>query len=136
VLAVERHTDTHTSVVLNGAFSPYLLFTLFLLSHLPVALALNDEPPLPRRHQLLEHIRKFPRYLLERTLDRLILPLVQHFDELLDRPLRTVELGAPVDERVTLLSELRILLERFLVDMRVFLEGVVQFVKTTDSLKG
>ncbi|KAL9607842.1 MAG: hypothetical protein Q9167_007290, partial [Letrouitia subvulpina] len=86
-------------------------------------------PPHPRRHELLKHPRKLPADLLERALDRLVLALVQHLDQLLDARLAAVQLPAPLRQQVPLLREVVVLLKRLLVDVPVPLEPLVDLVQ-------
>jgi hypothetical protein len=74
----ERHLDSYAAEVVRiGVFGADV-------APLLVVHRLHDQLGLARRHQLLEHLREVLRDLLERELDRLELPLLQHRDQLLD----------------------------------------------------
>lgn len=96
--------------------------------------ALDDQPPAPRRHQLLEHLLKVLRHLLERALDGLVLALIEHLHELLDRLGRLVQLLAPLQQLIALLCKVRILLKRFLIHVRELLQALVDDVQFLDEL--
>lgn len=92
---------------------------------------LDDQPASARRHELLKHPLKIARDLLECALDRLVLPLVEDLDELLNRCGGRIKLSAPREELITLFREVGVLLESFFIHMREFFEpfvGVVQFL--------
>lgn len=95
---------------------------------------LDDQFALARRHKLIEYFLEVLRHLLERPLDRLILPLIKHFDQLLDGFSRLLEVLSSFKQLVALLCEVRVLLESFLVDVSKFLEGFVDSMKFLDEL--
>lgn len=137
MLAVETHANPYARVILHPTgflASLSFLSKLFpFLANNPVRLPLDNQPPTSRRHQLLKDFRKLPAHLLESPLDRLILPLIQHADQLLDALLRTIQLPAAVLQRLLLRREVVVLLKRLLVHVPVFLEGLVDFVQALDD---
>lgn len=81
-------------------------------------------------HETLEDICELPGNLFEGTLDSFVLALVQVSYKLLDRLLRLVELPATLEQLILLVCKAVILLERFFVDVLVFLQGVIDFLET------
>jgi hypothetical protein len=135
VLAVEADADPNARVVLHALARLVVAVLILRGARLAVRLALDDEPALARGHEPLEHGRELTRDLLEGALDGLVLALVEVVDELLDRALRRVELRPPLLERVALLGEIVELLKGLLVDVRVFLERLLDGVESLHCLR-
>lgn len=132
-LGVERHTDPDAGVALH----PRHGFRVRLVGGpvlAPVRLALDDEAPVARRHQLLKDGCELLRDLLERPLNRLVLLLVEMLDQGLDRLLRRVQLLAPLEKLLTLCGEAVVLIKRLLVDVLVLLERLVDFPESRFDL--
>ena len=91
--------------------------------------SLNDESSTSCRNKLLEDFFEVACDLLECPFDGLILPLVEYFNEFLNRLGRLVEVFSALNELVTLLCEVVVLLKRLLVDVGELLEAFVNIVQ-------
>lgn len=129
VFAVEADADADAGVVLD-AFAPCVVVgvVVVVVLRLAIGLALDDETAAAGGDEFLEDGGEFARDLFEGAFDGFVFALVQHGDEVLDRGLRRVELGAAFGEGVALGGEVVVLLEGFLVHVTVFLERFVDFV--------
>ena len=96
--------------------------------------ALYNQSAFASRYQLLEHLLKVARDLLERALDSLVFALVQHLHQLLDRLCRLVEVFSPLQELISLLREVVVLLECFFIHVSEFLEAFVDGMQFLDEL--
>lgn len=94
----------------------------------------HNQPSSSTRHQFLKHLLKVLRHLLERPLDRLILPRIEHINEFENRFLRLVELFLTREEVVSLLGEGRVLLVGFFVDVGETFERLVDFAELFEEL--
>lgn len=134
MFTIEADTDSNTDVVLHAIPGFFVLgIELVCLSHGAVGLALNDQTTTTRRYKLFKHIVELAGNLLEGSFDGFILPLIKYVDEIIDRFLRGIKLFSSVSECLTLLREAVVLFERFLVDMGVLLETLVNFMKLLDD---
>ena len=87
MLAVETHTDAHTSVVLNTFLVRFTLTVFvfrFLVCSAIILLSLDDQSTLPSRNQLGENLSKGFADLLESPLDRFVFALIKDLDQLSD----------------------------------------------------
>jgi hypothetical protein len=60
--------------------------------------------------------------LLEGSFDSLVFALIKSLDEFLDTLCGIIQISTSFEKIITLFGEIRVLLERFLVDMGEFLE--------------
>lgn len=138
VLAVERHADTDTSVILDRAPlvpGTLLVRALVITSAVLVNLALDDQSSTTGWNKFLKDLSKRPRDLLECPLDSLIFSCVKNLDELLNGSLRSVEFLATLDETLTLLGKVVVLLDGLLVDVAELLKCLMNLVKTFENLE-
>jgi hypothetical protein len=94
----------------------------------------HDQPSPSARDQLLKHLLKVLRHLLERPLDRLILPRIEHINEFENRFLRLVELLLTREEVVSVLGEGRVLLVGFFVDVGETFERLIDLAELFEEL--
>ena len=85
-------------------------------------------------HELLKHFLEVARDLLERPFDRLIFSLIQYFHEFLDGLGRLVEVLSTFEELITLLREVGILFERFLVHVGKLFQPFIDGMQFLDEL--
>lgn len=99
-----------------------------------IDLLLHDQTARASRDQLLEDFLEVGGYLFECSFDSFVLPLVQVFDQLLNGLGRFVEFLASLEQLITLLCEVVVLFECFLVDMCELLERFVRLHQLLDEL--
>ena len=87
--------------------------------------SLNDQPPPSCRNKPLKYLLEILRNLLEGTLNRFVLALVEHLHQLIDRFCRFLKLFTTLPELVALFREVVVLFESLLVDVGEFLETLV-----------
>ncbi len=97
--------------------------------------SLNNEATATSRNKLLEHFFKVLSYLLECSLNSLILALIKGFDQFLDRFGRFVEVFSPLNQLVALFSKVVVLLKSFLVDVGELFEAFIDSVQLLHQLK-
>ncbi len=84
--------------------------------------------------KLLERFRKELAYSVESAIDRLILALVENFDQVVDGFRRLVQLLLPLVELITLLRKAIVLVQGFLVDVLVLFERLSCLVELVQKL--
>lgn len=131
-LGVEADADAHTAVGLNALSSSRGILVRVLCVAVLAAgsLALDDQTAVAGGYELLEYGGELAGDLLKRSLDGLILGVVEMLDEFLDGLLRGVELLPALQELLALRSEVVVLVKGFLVDVLVLLESLVDFAKS------
>jgi hypothetical protein len=72
--------------------------------------------------------------LLESAGDGFVFALVKYFDKILDGFARGVELASTVNQLLTALGEVFVLLESFLVDILELLQGLVDLLEFAGEL--
>ena len=139
-LGVERDRDADARVALHAGGRLLAVRLVRVVARVlfaaTVRLALDDQPPVAGRDELLEDSRELARDLLERALDCLVLFLVEMLDEGLDGLLGGVELFAALEELVALGGEAVVLVEGLLVDVLVLFEGFVDLAQPRLDLDG
>lgn len=131
-LGVEADADAHTAVGLNALSSSRGILVRVLCVAVLAAgsLALDDQTAVAGGYELLEYGGELAGDLLKRSLDGLILGVVEMLDEFLDGLLRGVELLPALQELLALRGEVVVLVKGFLVDVLVLLESLVDFAKS------
>lgn len=90
---------------------------------------LDDQASSTSWHQLLKHLLKVNGHLFEGTFNSFVLALIEDLNEFLNRRSGFVEILSSSQKLISLLCEVVILLESFLVYMGEFLESFVDIVK-------
>jgi len=126
VLAVERDTDTDTSVIFDTL--TWLFVRVFIVSVALIGLALDDQTATASGDQALKDGCEFLGYLLECSLDSFIFALIQDFNKVLNRRKTVIELLSSLRKTISLRGEAVILLKGLLVDTLVFLEGIIDLL--------
>lgn len=89
---------------------------------------MDDQSPASSRNELLKHLLKITRHLLESSLYRLILALIKHLNKVLNGLGGLIELFSPLEQLVPLFGEVGVLLESFFVHVGEFFEAFVDGV--------
>lgn len=130
MLRVERYADANARVVLNTA--PLLLIVLLVPA--PVVLTLDDQATMTCWHKTLEDGGKFFGDLLERSLNGLVLDLIQVCNKVFNGQLGIIKLLSPLKELGLLISEAAVLINSLLVDVLVLLQSFIDGFETLGNL--
>lgn len=85
MLAIETNADPNSNIILYTLLRILIIrFEFVILSLGTVCFALDNQTPAACRDELLENGGKFTRHLLKGSLNGLILPLVQHLDQIIN----------------------------------------------------
>ena len=143
--------DRHPSIVVNGAMGLIIIFVVHVFcsllhgqdrkplsgstpgvcgqnkgTHLIHALLHQQSPP-PRRHKSFEYFFKVLGHHFERPLNSLVLALIQHINQVINRLCRILKVLPVLQQLISLLCKVGVLLKGLLVDMSKFFEGVLYF---------
>lgn len=132
MLAVERHTNAYASIVFYR-LDLFVVIVFFVLVPL-VGFTLDNEASTASWDKTLENCRKFFGYLLESSLNGLVLPLVKVADELFDRLPGGVQVFPTLDEVLPLFGEVGVLFKSFFVNVFIFLQSLIDFFESRDNL--
>jgi hypothetical protein len=132
MFAVERNTNANPSIVLDRF--TLLIIRVIIHGTSLISLSLDNETTTAGWDEALENGGEFLGNLLKCSLDGFIFTLVQDVDKFLDGALGGFELLATLGEGVTLLGKVVVLLEGLLINVLVFLQCLVDFLKTFGNL--